>query len=99
MRYLLDTHTLIWHLEDSSCLPQSTKEIIDNSEGRICLCSVSLWEIAIKIGIGKLKLHFTFEEFLVKINNGDFNVLEIEDDHLKRFIVLPLSTTTLLIVC
>ena len=89
MRYLLDTHALIWHLEDSPRLPQSLTEIIDNSTGRICLCSVSLWEIAIKIGIGKLKLQFTFEELLDKVKNGDFNVLKIKDDHLKRFIVLP----------
>ena len=89
MRYLLDTHALIWHLEDSFRLPQNTKEVIDNSEGRICLCSVSLLEIAIKVGVGKLKLHFTFEEMLDKVKNGNYNVLQIKDEYLKRFVFLP----------
>jgi len=89
MRYLLDTHTVIWYLEDSSRLPQRTKEIIHNNGKNSCLCAVSLWEIAIKIGVGKLQLCFTFEEFLDKVRKCDFDVLEINNDHLKRFVVLP----------
>jgi PIN domain nuclease of toxin-antitoxin system len=89
MRYLLDTHALIWHFENSPRLPQRTKDIINNSAGRICLCSVSLWEIAIKVGAGKLKFRFTFEELLDKVKNGDYNVLPIKDEYLKQYILLP----------
>jgi PIN domain nuclease of toxin-antitoxin system len=90
MRYLLDTHTLIWHLEDSPRLPQKMRKIINNSNGRIYLCSASLWEIAIKVGIGKLEFSFTFEELLDKVQNGDYNVLQIKDAYLKRLAALPL---------
>jgi len=89
MRYLLDTHTIIWYLEDSPRLPPRMKQIIDNNERNSCVCSVSLWEIAIKVGIGKLKLHFTFEKLLGKVKDCDFDILEIKNDHLKRFITLP----------
>jgi len=48
MRYLLDTHAVIWYLEDSPNLPSKTKEIIDDNDNGIFLSSISLWEIAIK---------------------------------------------------
>ena len=89
MKYLLDTHALIWYLEDSPNLPSEIKEIIDNNENRIYLCSVSCWEIAIKISIGKLKLHLNFDEFLNKIKSSDFDILQIKDEHLKRLTALP----------
>ena len=34
MNYLLDTHTLIWHFEDSSDIPEKVKMIIDNNENK-----------------------------------------------------------------
>jgi len=89
MRYLLDTHTVIWYLEASSRLPPGTKKFIDNNEGHLSLCSVSLWETAIKVNLGKLKLHSTFDEFLDKVRNSDIELLQIEDKHLKSLSVLP----------
>jgi len=55
---------------------------------KICLPS-SLWEITIKVGVGKLKLHFTLEEFLDKVRFGDFDILHIRDEYLKRYVLLP----------
>jgi PIN domain nuclease of toxin-antitoxin system len=89
MRYLLDTHTIIWYLDDSLRLPPKTEEIIDNSNNRRCISSVSLWEIAIKINLGKLKLSSTFDDFLDKIRNSEFEILQIRDEYLKRLSVLP----------
>ena len=46
MKYLLDTHALLWYLFDSKNLSKTAKEIINNE---FCYYSkVSLWEIAIK---------------------------------------------------
>ena len=39
MRYLLDTHTLIWYLEGAPRLPKKTKEFMDNNADHICLCA------------------------------------------------------------
>jgi PIN domain nuclease of toxin-antitoxin system len=89
MRYLLDTHTIIWYFEGSPRLPSRLKEIIDNSGNSVYICSVSPWEIAIKVSSGKLKLRFIFEEFLDKIKVGTFDLLQIENEHLKRLAVLP----------
>jgi PIN domain nuclease of toxin-antitoxin system len=50
---LLDTHVLLWFLEDHSNLPLSIKEVIENSD-EIWVSIVSLWEISIKLSIHKL---------------------------------------------
>ena len=89
MKYLLDTHAVIWYFENSLRLPGGAKEIIDNNDTSICLCTVSLWEIAIKISSGKLKLSLTFEEFLDKIKEYDFELLQIGEAHLKKLTALP----------
>jgi PIN domain nuclease of toxin-antitoxin system len=89
MKYLLDTHTALWYLGDSPTLPTRTVEIIDNRENNISICSVSIWETAIKANFGKLKTNLTFEEFLDKINNGDFEILHIREEYLRRLFALP----------
>jgi len=89
MKYLLDTHAIIWYFEDSSELPQKVAALVDSPEISIYICSVSLWEIAIKINIGKLKLNLAFGELLDNIKSRDFNILQIEDKHLKGLSKLP----------
>ena len=47
MKYLLDTHVLIWALEDSPRLPQKIKDIICDDGNQIYISTVSLWEIGL----------------------------------------------------
>jgi len=42
MRYLLDTHTVIWYLDESRRLPPRTEEIIDDNDNRIHVSAISL---------------------------------------------------------
>jgi len=89
MKYLLDTHVVIWYFEDSVKLSQLAVELINNPENRIYICSISLWEIAIKMHLGKLTLSFTLDEMLNDIKTRDFNILQIENEHLKMLAELP----------
>ena len=89
MKYLLDTHAIIWYFEDSPELPKKITELIDDPEITIYICSVSLWEIAIKMNLGKLDINLPFEELLNSIKNGDFTVLQIEDEYLRELSSLP----------
>ena len=84
MRYILDTHAIIWYVEDSPELPKSIADIIDNPENDICISSVSLWEIALKASLGKLDLELPLEEFLLNIKSRDFTLFQIEDEYLCR---------------
>ena len=48
MKLLLDTHTLIWALEDSPRLPLGVRDAIIDESNQIYVSALSLWEIAIK---------------------------------------------------
>ena len=48
MKLLLDTHVIIWALEDSSYLPKHIRDLIIDENNEIYVSSISLWEIAIK---------------------------------------------------
>jgi PIN domain nuclease of toxin-antitoxin system len=56
MKYLLDTHSLLWYLEGSNLLSENSKNIIDFKSNNVLISISSLWEISIKNSIGKLPL-------------------------------------------
>ena len=88
MKYLLDTHAVIWYLEESTELPKKITSIIDNPEMDICISTVSLWEIAIKIKLGKLDIKLTLRELLEYVKTRDFSIIHIEDEHLLALLDL-----------
>jgi len=53
-KYLLDTHTLIWAVVDDDKLSKPVLKILQDSDSRLFVSAVSFWEIAIKLGKGKL---------------------------------------------
>ena len=89
MRYLLDTHVIIWYYENSAELPVTIEDLIDNPAINIYICSISLWEIAIKLNLGKLSLKLSLDELLDNIKNRDFNIIQIEDKYLEGLSSLP----------
>ncbi|MCL2223470.1 MAG: type II toxin-antitoxin system VapC family toxin [Defluviitaleaceae bacterium] len=89
MKYLIDTHVLIWLAKDSCELPERVKALIENPENDIYISSVSLWEMAIKINLGKLDLKLPLDKFLLDIKIGGFSVLQIEDNYLSKILQLP----------
>ena len=90
MKYLIDTHVLIWLFEGSDKIPKKVKEILVNPENEICLSTVSLWEISIKVGLDKLVLNRSLESFLDIIESGKFTIFGLETNYYKRLQSLPL---------
>jgi PIN domain nuclease of toxin-antitoxin system len=89
MKYLLDTHALIWVLENSTKISERLKSICRLPENDIFISSVSLWEIAIKMNLGKLDLKISFDDLLNAITGSNFEVLQVEDKYLKLLFDLP----------
>lgn len=54
MRYLIDTHVLLWWLFDDPKLCQTSRDILKNPNNQILVSSASAWEIATKYRIGKM---------------------------------------------
>lgn len=55
MTFLLDTHTFLWFINDSPQLSVDAKNLLE-ADVDLLLSVASLWEIAIKVSIGKLTL-------------------------------------------
>src|SRR5262249_887934 len=65
LRLLLDTHLLLWWLEDNPALSGTARALISDPENVVFVSAVSLWEICLKQSLGKLRLPPDFEERLL----------------------------------
>ncbi len=91
MKYLLDTCTLLWFLAGDAKLSRKARQLIDDSSNEKFLSIVSLWEIAIKVGLGKIDLDKPFEQIFPE--RLDFNhiwILDITVNSLAKLTTLPL---------
>ena len=81
MRFLIDTHVLIWHLEDDAQLSLERSAVIENSDNESLVSIASLWEIAIKQSLGKLKLSHSIEDFIRVFDSSTTSLLPIDPRH------------------
>jgi len=73
---LLDTHTFIWLSECSTELPLQLIDLIEAAD-TVFLSIVSLWEIAIKVNLGKLKLNQEYEAIEAELEASGILLLPI----------------------
>jgi PIN domain nuclease of toxin-antitoxin system len=78
MNLLLDTHMLLWWLEDNPHLSEAGRNSIANPDNLIVLSAVVIWEIRIKQALGKLEIAPNFYRV---IKNQGFELLSITADH------------------
>jgi len=90
MRYLLDTHILLWFFKDADRLSRQTREIILHPNSEIYVSIASAWEVAIKISLGKLDFIGGVGPLLDFVERNGFHVLPIRREHLKCIQTLPL---------
>ena len=74
--FLLDTHAFIWLTENDSSLPDNLRITI-NTTDIVYLSIASLWEIAIKLNLGKLSLQRSYETIGSAIDTSDILILPI----------------------
>ena len=79
MRLLLDTHILIWWLADDRKLAKSARAIIANPDNDVLVSAASLWEISIKVALGRLEVELDDLEQNVAANG--FRSLPINFRH------------------
>lgn len=89
MRILLDTHVLIWFLEGNQDLSKPRRQTIVNAQNEIFVSIVSLWEIAIKIGIGKLTLSRSLSDVIQHLTNQSITILLLQPGHVLQVATLP----------
>ena len=90
MRALLDTHTFLWFILDDTRLSPRAASIVSDTSNDIAVSPASLWEIAIKISLGKYSLNAPFDTFMEEqVARNRFEVLPILIRHLAALANLP----------
>lgn len=80
MRLLLDTHMLLWWLGNSPSLGKAAKRLISESENAVFVSSVTLWEIWLKVSLGKLRVPADFED---RLRTDSFEILPLTAAHAR----------------
>lgn len=88
-RLLLDTHALIWFVSNDPNLPVSTRDQIESADD-VFLSIASLWEMAIKLNIGKLPLQGNFEDIEPQLIAAGITILPLTFADTVQFRYLPL---------
>ena len=65
-RLLLDTHAFLWWISDDPRLSPAAREAIADGASEVFLSAVSVWEMVIKMGLGRLELPEDLESFLAR---------------------------------
>ncbi len=89
MPFLLDTHTLLWAIQDSSQLSRVARTHISDTKNVCFFSIVSLWEITIKFSLKALDLEMSLSDCFDIIKKTGFTELPVRSDHLLRLASLP----------
>jgi len=90
MNFLLDTQALLWFMLDDPRLSVKARKTIVDAEGLVFISPASLWEIAIKISLGKYTLPGPFETFWEEqLRINEFTLLPVSVSHTARIIEMP----------
>jgi PIN domain nuclease of toxin-antitoxin system len=87
MRFLVDTHAMLWAFGEPSALSPAARNAIADPSNLIIVSSASLWECAIKASIGKLDLP---DDFFDSIPEAGYEVMPIRLSHLNVYRTLPM---------
>jgi len=90
MNLLLDTHTFLWFVAGDSKLSQPARSVIEDVNNNRYVSMASLWEIAIKVSIGKLLLSEPVETLIPEqLAKNRIELLDISVEHTALIASMP----------
>lgn len=90
MRLLLDTHILLWAISDADRLSPETRAAIADPENEVLFSAASIWEIAIKLAVGRLEARVGVAEIASEAIGNGFRELPVVSSVAARVAELPL---------
>lgn len=81
MKILLDTHIILWALENNIKLTEIARKIIENEQNQIYYSTASVWEITIKHMVHPEKMCIDGRSFSEKCRGSGFEMLPVYDRH------------------
>lgn len=90
MRLLVDTHVLLWIAADPGRLPTSVRERLESTDNEVLFSAASIWELAIKMQIGRIDLGVDPEQLAEAALLRGFEELPVTAAHAAGVRRLPL---------
>ena len=94
MRLLADTHVFLWFILDDPRIATTARPLLVSPDHERFISIASVWEVAIKQGLGKLQLTGGMSGFLRDIVKANFHLLDITPGHILELATLPLHHRT-----
>ena len=90
MKILLDTHALLWLITDNRQLSETAREIFLDQKNSLFFSITSLWEIRIKMSLGKLSLKNGWLKIIQnEMKANAINWVPVEIEHCTKLTKLP----------
>ena len=90
MKLLLDTHTLLWLVEDDPQLSQTALDLLVDPGNELLLSPATYWELAIKISIRKYQLTDPLADYIAEaVQHYGLSILQIDVKHAEAIVTLP----------
>jgi PIN domain nuclease of toxin-antitoxin system len=91
MRLLVDSHSLIWAVDDPSRLSPAATAALQDPAHELLVSAATVWEIAIKVGLGKLTLSSSYRDWMKRaITDLGLSMLPVTVDCANAQVALPL---------
>ncbi len=89
MRLLIDTHAFLWFVAGDRRLSRRARLAMEAPDAELYLSAASVWEMAIKVGLGRLKLPAPVAAYVREKAAGGFRILPVEWMHAAAVETLP----------
>ncbi len=90
MRVLLDTHVFLWWINDDPRMSERARRVISDEGNDLLFSAASGWEIAIKAGLGRLRVTGDLAPYLTEqLSRNAIGVLPVHLSHALRVHALP----------
>ena len=90
MRLLLDTHVFIWWADQQGSLSATALSALKDEANELLLSVASVWEMQIKVQLGKLKVSMPLQELVEsQVETNELKILPVELAHVLALDALP----------
>ncbi len=90
MKFLIDTHVFIWRTSDPQKLSPRVYNLLTDANTQAILSVVSIWEMQIKLSLGKLKSKTPLPELVEdEIKRNQIQLLQLDLSHIYALSDLP----------
>ena len=89
MRFLLDTHALLWFQTGDRRLSRAARRAIETPNADLLLSAASVWKLAINASLGRLQLPGSVDAYVTEKVTQGYHTLPVSAAHAARVETLP----------